>query len=67
MVNTIGRTELVEELLSFDVDVSWWVTPTAYARGYYAKVYRDLRHRSTTAFPFSTAYYSSAELPIVED
>ena len=24
------RTELNEELLSYDVDVSWWVTPAAY-------------------------------------
>src|SRR5918997_2043564 len=38
------RTELSEELLHHDVDVSWWVTSEAYERGYYEKLYRALRH-----------------------
>ena len=29
------RTPLSDELVSKDVDVSWWVTPSAYERGYY--------------------------------
>jgi hypothetical protein len=29
-----GRTELTEVLLHYDVDVSWWVTPSAYEAGY---------------------------------
>ncbi|MEV6644258.1 hypothetical protein [Amycolatopsis sp. NPDC051371] len=32
------RTKLTEELLGYDVDVSWWVTPDAYE-----KVYRALK------------------------
>src|SRR5215216_3085316 len=31
------RTPLDESLLAHDVDVSWWVTPDAYRRGYYAR------------------------------
>ena len=36
------RTELSPELLSYDVDVSWWVTPDAYERGYYQKLHTAL-------------------------
>jgi hypothetical protein len=38
------RTELSEELLEYDDDVSWWVTPDAYERGYYTKLHAALRH-----------------------
>jgi hypothetical protein len=34
------RTPLTEELLDHDVDLSWWVTPDAYDRGYYKKALR---------------------------
>ena len=57
------RTQLSEQLLRYDVDVSWWVTPDAYERGYYAKLYRALRHWIATAFPFPAAHYSNAEIP----
>ena len=57
------RTPLTEELLSYDVDVSWWVTPGAYERGYYTKLYAALRHWIETAFPFTKAYYSNSEIP----
>jgi hypothetical protein len=57
------RSPLTEELLTFDVDVSWWVTPDAYQRGYYTKLYAALRHWIATAFPFWTAHYSNAEIP----
>src|SRR5437763_829496 len=58
-----GGTRLSAELLRYDVDVSWWVTPDAYGRGYYTKVYRALRHWIATAFPFPAAHYSNAEIP----
>jgi hypothetical protein len=58
-----GRTKLTEELLDRDVDVSWWVTPEAYARGYYEMLYRSLRHWLAEAFPFDRPYFSNAELP----
>jgi GNAT acetyltransferase-like protein len=57
------RTELSEELLGYDVDVSWWVTPDAYERGYYAKLYRALRHWLAAEFRFGVPYYSNAEIP----
>jgi hypothetical protein len=58
-----GRTELSEELLAHDVDVSWWVTPEAYARGYYEKLYRALQHWLAADLPFHSPYYSNAEVP----
>jgi hypothetical protein len=57
------RTELSAELLDFDVDVSWWVTPTAYEHGYYQKVYEALRHWLTSEFTFWRPYYSNIDLP----
>jgi hypothetical protein len=57
------RTQLSEELLGYDVDVSWWVTPTAYARGYYQMLYRGLRHWLAEDFPFKAPYYSNLEIP----
>jgi hypothetical protein len=57
------RTPLTEETLDYDVDVSWWVTPDAYQRGYYNGVYQALRHWIATAFPFAKPYYSNAEIP----
>jgi len=57
------RTPLTEELLTCDVDVSWWVTPDAYEHGYYSKLYAALQHWIETAFPFKVAYYSNSEVP----
>jgi hypothetical protein len=57
------RTELSAELLDYDVDVSWWVTPTAYERGDYEKLYAALRHWMATEFPFWRPYYSNREIP----
>jgi hypothetical protein len=57
------RTELSEALLAHDVDVSWWVTPPAYERGDYAKLYRALRHWLADAFPFAAPFFSNAEIP----
>ena len=58
-----GRTELSAELLSYDVDVSWWVTPDAYEDGYYQKLYRALRHWLAEEFPFEAPYYCNAVIP----
>jgi hypothetical protein len=57
------RTELSEELLNYDVDVSWWVTPEAHERGYYTKLYAALRHWLAEEFPFGAVYYSNAAVP----
>ena len=57
------RTQLTEELLKHDVDVSWWVTPAAYADGYYTKLYRALRHWLAGELPFKAPYYSNREMP----
>jgi RimJ/RimL family protein N-acetyltransferase len=61
------RTELSEELLKHDVDISWWVTPDAYEAGYYQKLYRALRHWLAAEFPFGAPYYSNAEIPRDEE
>jgi hypothetical protein len=58
---------LTEELLGYDVDVSWWVTPQAYERGYYAKLYAALGHWIEEAFPFTNAYYSNIQIPGAPD
>ena len=60
------RTRLTEELLTYDVDVSWWVTPPAYEQGYYAKVYRALRHWLED-LPFTAPYYSNREIPASQE
>jgi hypothetical protein len=57
------RTELTEELMAYDVDVSWWVTPDGYAGGYYAKLYTALGHWLAQEFPFWRPYYSNREIP----
>jgi hypothetical protein len=66
-LSPIGRrTTLTAELLKYDVDVSWWVTPDAYDRGYYAKLYVALQNWVTDAFPFKRPYYSNVEIPDVD-
>jgi hypothetical protein len=57
------RTPLTEKLLDYDVDVSWWVTPDAYDRGFYTKLYVALRRWVGDAFPFRKPYYSNQEIP----
>ena len=61
------RTPLTDTLLEYDVDVSWWVTPGAYHRGLYTKLYVALRRWVADAFPFEKAYYSNTEIPDVND
>jgi hypothetical protein len=57
------RTELTEELMAFDVDVSWWVTPDGYERGYYGKLYAGLQRWLADEFPFWRPYWSNREIP----
>ena len=57
------RTNLSDALLDYDVDVSWWVTPAAYERGDYDKLYTALRHWLAAEFPFWRPYYSNREIP----
>jgi RimJ/RimL family protein N-acetyltransferase len=57
------RTALTEDLARHDVDVSWWVTPSAYEAGYYAKSHRALRQWLAAEYPFWSAYFSNREIP----
>jgi RimJ/RimL family protein N-acetyltransferase len=57
------RTPLSEALLGNDIDVSWWVTPDGYERGYYTKLYRALQRWVADQFPFRAPHYSNAEIP----
>lgn len=57
------RTELTAELLAYDVDVSWWVTSSAYEHGEYARLYEALRHWLATELSFWKPYYSNREIP----
>jgi hypothetical protein len=57
------RTPLTEALLRHDVDVSWWVTPQAYARGDYAALHRALQHWLASELPFSDPFFSNTEIP----
>jgi hypothetical protein len=59
------RTPLDAALLHYDVDVSWWVTPQAYERGFYEKLYVALRHWLAERFPFTAVYYSNIQIPTV--
>lgn len=57
------RTELSEEIVHHDVDVSWWVTGDAYAAGWYEKLHAALRRWVSEDFPFTDPYWSNRELP----
>lgn len=57
------RNELTEELLNYDVDASWWVTATAYDKGYYEKLYKALQQWLAKDFPFTQVYYSNKQIP----
>jgi hypothetical protein len=57
------RTELSAELLDYDVDVSWWVTPEAYERGDYHDLYAALQRWLACEFPFWRPHYSNREIP----
>ena len=57
------RQPLTPKLAEHDVDVSWWVTPDAYAAGYYAKLHEALGHWATEQYPFERPHYSNARMP----
>jgi hypothetical protein len=57
------RTPLTDELLGHDVDVSWWVTPAAYERGHYRRLYDGLRRWVVTDYPFTNPHFSNASIP----
>ena len=57
------RRPLTEAMLRHDVDVSWWVTPTAYEAGLYAVVHEALRHWCGTDLPFTDPFWSNVEIP----
>lgn len=60
------RTPLSEELAKYDVDVSWWVTPSAYEAGHYSGLYRALRQWLAEDLPFTEPYFSNREIPPTE-
>ncbi len=57
------RTPLSEELMRHDVDVSWWVTPSAFERGYYEKLFRALNRWGTEELPFASLHFSNRLIP----
>ena len=57
------RRPLTPDLLRHDVDISWWVTPTAYDAGLYAEVHGALRNWVGTDLPFTDPFYSNTQLP----
>jgi hypothetical protein len=57
------RTPLSEDLINHDVDVSWWVTPAAYERGHYQRLYDGLRRWVVTDYPFTNPHFSNTEIP----
>jgi hypothetical protein len=61
-----ARTPLSAELIAYDVDVSWWVTSSAYERGYYEKVFRALEQWGVRDFPFSSLHFSNRMIPTAE-
>jgi hypothetical protein len=59
------RTTLTDELLSYDIDASWWVSAEAYKHGYYEKLYQALQMWLASGFPGQNIYYSNKEIPFV--
>jgi hypothetical protein len=57
------RQALTPVLAEHDVDVSWWVTPKAYAAGYYTTVHDALRRWVVDAFPFERPHWSNLRMP----
>jgi hypothetical protein len=57
------RTPLSNALQGCDVDVSWWVTPSGFARSYYEKLFRALQSWCVREFPFKTLHFSNQVIP----
>ena len=58
------RTPLSDEIVACDVDVSWWVIPSAYERGYYEKLFRALGRWGTEDFLFTALHFSNRIIPV---
>jgi hypothetical protein len=57
-----ARRPLTADLIRHDVDISWWVTPTAYDAGLYTAVHDALQHWVGTDLPFTDPLYSNVQL-----
>jgi hypothetical protein len=57
------RRPLTADLLRHDVDVSWWVTPTAYDAGLYTAVSEAVGGWIGGDLPFTAPFYSNIEIP----
>ncbi len=57
------RQELSEELVAYDVDVSWWVTTEAYEQGVYEIVFEALKKWVPTRYPFARPHFSNVVVP----
>ena len=57
------RTPLSIELVEREVDISWWVTPSAHERGYYEKLFEALRQWAASDFPFRAVHVSNIAIP----
>jgi hypothetical protein len=58
------RQPLTATLAEHDVDISWWVTPPAYDRGDYTKVWHALqRWLADGTLPFAAPHFSNIERP----
>jgi hypothetical protein len=57
------RSPLTPETIGFDVDVSWWVTPPAFERGLYVRLYDDVVAWLERSLPFTRPLFSNATLP----
>ena len=57
-----SRTPLTEVNAAHDVDVSWWVTPDGYSRGFYAKLQAALRQWVIEDYPFTNPHFSNREM-----
>lgn len=64
-LNPLGaRVPLSEELLEkYDVDVCWWVTTSAFAKGMYAVLYEGLKKWLKEDFPFDRPLFSNVVIP----
>ncbi|MGW0229275.1 GNAT family N-acetyltransferase [Actinopolymorpha singaporensis] len=57
------RRQLTVEMLRHDVDVSWWVTPSAYEAGLYTATFEALQCWLGDELPFAAPFYSNVEIP----
>ena len=56
------RTKIDESNLNYEMDASWWVTKSAYNKGYYQKLFKALQIW-LNEYPVKSIYYSNKEKP----